>query len=66
MYEGTEREHTCDRLTPGHTYRVKVAACSAGGRSEVSYATIYLFCGELIYDKWTFPLLSVEQVHFHF
>ena len=35
MYEGTEREHTCDRLTPGHTYRVRVAACSAGGRSEV-------------------------------
>ncbi|XP_052782735.1 fibronectin type-III domain-containing protein 3A-like isoform X3 [Mya arenaria] len=36
VFEGTEREHTCDRLTPGHNYRVRVAACSAGGRSEFS------------------------------
>ena len=36
MYEGTDREHTCDRLIPGHTYRVRVAACSIGGRSDVS------------------------------
>jgi hypothetical protein len=37
LYEGSEREHICDHLIPGHTYHVRVACCSAGGRSEVSY-----------------------------
>lgn len=36
LYEGSEREHICDHLIPGHTYHVRVACCSAGGRSEVN------------------------------
>ncbi|XP_041356067.1 fibronectin type-III domain-containing protein 3A-like [Gigantopelta aegis] len=36
VYEGSEREHLFDHLVPGHTYRVRVACCSAGGRSEFS------------------------------
>ena len=36
VFEGTEREHTCYELIPGHTYHVRVAACSVGGRSDVS------------------------------
>ncbi|KAL3846896.1 hypothetical protein ACJMK2_017848 [Sinanodonta woodiana] len=36
LYEGSEREHTCDHLIPGQTYRVRVACSSKGGRSEFS------------------------------
>lgn len=36
VFEGTEREHQCHELIPGQTYRVRVAACSVGGRSDVS------------------------------
>lgn len=36
VFEGSEREHTCYELIPGYTYRVRVAACSVGGRSDVS------------------------------
>ncbi|RUS77546.1 hypothetical protein EGW08_014700 [Elysia chlorotica] len=36
VYEGSEREHTFDHLRPGHTYRVRVACCSVGGRSDFS------------------------------
>ena len=36
VYEGCEREHQFEQLTPGHQYRVRVACCSAGGRSDVS------------------------------
>ncbi|XP_059174236.1 fibronectin type-III domain-containing protein 3A-like isoform X2 [Physella acuta] len=36
VYEGSEREHVFDHLTPGHTYRVRVACCSIGGRSDFS------------------------------
>lgn len=36
LYEGSEREHICDHLIPGHAYQVRVACCSAGGRSEFS------------------------------
>ena len=35
VYEGSDREHQFEQLTPGHQYRVRVACCSAGGRSEV-------------------------------
>ncbi|XP_053404660.1 fibronectin type-III domain-containing protein 3A-like isoform X3 [Mercenaria mercenaria] len=40
VFEGTEREHTCYELIPGHTYRVRVAACSVGGRSDFSEVCI--------------------------
>lgn len=36
LYEGSEREHICDHLIPGHTYQVRVACSSEGGRSEFS------------------------------
>ncbi|XP_035829231.1 fibronectin type-III domain-containing protein 3a [Aplysia californica] len=36
VYEGSEREHMFDHLIPGHTYRVRVACCSGGGRSDFS------------------------------
>ncbi|ESO87946.1 hypothetical protein LOTGIDRAFT_126794 [Lottia gigantea] len=36
FYEGLEKEYQFDQLTPGHTYRIKVACCSSGGRSEMS------------------------------
>lgn len=36
LYEGSEREHVCDRLTPGQMYMVRVACCNVAGRSEVS------------------------------
>ena len=39
IYEGIEREHSCDQLQPGHTYRVRVSCCSKGGRSDVSKTT---------------------------
>ena len=35
VYEGSDREHQFEQLTPGHQYRVRVACCSVGGRSEV-------------------------------
>lgn len=35
LYEGSEREHVCDRLTPGQMYMVRVACCNVAGRSEV-------------------------------
>lgn len=40
LYEGSEREHICDHLIPGHTYHVRVACCSAGGRSDFSDACV--------------------------
>ena len=36
VYEGSERDCTCDHLLPGHLYRLRVACMSAGGQSEVS------------------------------
>ncbi|XP_060065817.1 fibronectin type-III domain-containing protein 3A-like [Ylistrum balloti] len=36
LYEGSDREHKCDHLIPGHTYMVRVACCSKGGRSDFS------------------------------
>uniref|UniRef100_A0A2C9KTQ9 Fibronectin type-III domain-containing protein n=1 Tax=Biomphalaria glabrata TaxID=6526 RepID=A0A2C9KTQ9_BIOGL len=36
VYEGSEREHMFDHLTPGHTYRIRVASSSLGGRSDFS------------------------------
>jgi len=39
-----DREHTCDGLVPGHTYRVRVAVCSDGGRSEVRCVYALNFC----------------------
>ncbi|XP_046573068.1 LOW QUALITY PROTEIN: fibronectin type-III domain-containing protein 3A-like [Haliotis rubra] len=36
VYEGSEREQMFDHLVPGHTYRVRVACYSLGGRSEFS------------------------------
>ncbi|CAL1527876.1 unnamed protein product [Lymnaea stagnalis] len=36
VYEGSEREHIFDHLRPGHLYRVRVASCSLGGRSDFS------------------------------
>eukprot|EP00105_Crassostrea_gigas_P017957 XP_011435920.1 PREDICTED: fibronectin type-III domain-containing protein 3A isoform X3 [Crassostrea gigas] len=36
LYEGSEREHVCDRLTPGQMYMVRVACCNVAGRSEFS------------------------------
>ena len=35
IYEGEEQEFLCDHLMPGQTYRLRVACCSKGGRSEV-------------------------------
>ncbi|XP_023930352.1 fibronectin type-III domain-containing protein 3a-like isoform X1 [Lingula anatina] len=36
VYEGPDREHTCDNLHPGHVYRLRTAAVNAGGRSPWS------------------------------
>ena len=36
VYEGCDREHQFDQLTPGLQYNVRIACCSDGGRSEVS------------------------------
>ncbi|XP_076453878.1 fibronectin type-III domain-containing protein 3A-like isoform X4 [Babylonia areolata] len=36
VYEGCDREHQFEQLTPGHQYRVRVACCNVGGRSEFS------------------------------
>ncbi|XP_033760580.1 fibronectin type-III domain-containing protein 3A-like isoform X1 [Pecten maximus] len=36
LYEGSDREHICDHLIPGHIYMVRVACCSKGGRSDFS------------------------------
>ena len=36
VHEGLDREFKCDGLSPGHTYRVRVACSSVGGQSEVS------------------------------
>ncbi|KAL8559262.1 hypothetical protein ACOMHN_040386 [Nucella lapillus] len=36
VYEGCDREHQFEQLTPGHQYRVRVACCSVGGHSEFS------------------------------
>ncbi|XP_064639547.1 fibronectin type-III domain-containing protein 3A-like isoform X2 [Lineus longissimus] len=36
VYEGAEREFICDRLKPGHTYRLRVSCVSAGGHSDNS------------------------------
>ncbi|KAK6195777.1 hypothetical protein SNE40_001134 [Patella caerulea] len=40
VYEGLEREHLFEHLTPGHTYRVRVACYSSGGQSEFSEAAV--------------------------
>ncbi|CAG5117976.1 unnamed protein product, partial [Candidula unifasciata] len=40
VYEGCEREHQFDHLLPGTLYHVRVACCSAGGRSEFSPACV--------------------------
>ena len=36
VYRGEDLEYLCDQLTPGTTYRVRVAAKSAGGTSDYS------------------------------
>ncbi|CAG5129287.1 unnamed protein product, partial [Candidula unifasciata] len=36
VYEGSEREHLFDHLIPGHVYHIRVACCSAAGRSDFS------------------------------
>lgn len=39
VYEGTTLETVCDRLQPGTTYQVRVAARGPGGLSEPSEST---------------------------
>ena len=36
MYDGPDREMTCDQLQPGFAYRVRVSCFSSGGHSDVS------------------------------
>ena len=42
MYEGSERDCTCDHLLPGHLYRLRVSCVSSGGQSEVGFYAIPL------------------------
>ena len=43
VYEDLEREFTCDGLSPGHVYRVRLACSSIGGRSDVSYNFVFAY-----------------------
>jgi predicted phage tail protein len=36
VYEGSEKETTCDHLLPGHTYRCRIACTCTGGQSDWS------------------------------
>ena len=36
VYRGLDREYTFSGLSPGHLYRIRFAALSDGGISEVS------------------------------
>lgn len=36
IYTGSDTEFVCDRLNPGTAYQLRVAAESAGGKSEYS------------------------------
>ncbi|XP_064615415.1 fibronectin type-III domain-containing protein 3A-like isoform X3 [Liolophura sinensis] len=36
VYNGPDREYVCERLTPGHSYRVRAKCRSAGGVSDYS------------------------------
>ena len=36
VYRGEEYQHTFTGLSPGHSYRIRLAAVSEGGTSEVS------------------------------
>lgn len=40
MYEGSERDCTCDHLLPGHLYRLRVACVGSGGQSEVGFYAV--------------------------
>ena len=42
MYEGSERDCTCDHLLPGHLYRLRVACVGSGGQSEVGFYAVVL------------------------
>lgn len=36
VYNGSECEHSCDRLTPGTNYKLRVTCASQGGTSDFS------------------------------
>lgn len=57
LYEGTEREHICEHLVPGHMYRVRVACCSSGGRSDVSTAVPPVIDSGLLQSSKAIPVL---------
>ncbi|CAH2224926.1 fibronectin type-III domain-containing 3A isoform X1 [Pelobates cultripes] len=40
VYSGTSREHLCDHLSPGSTYRLRTYCVSDGGQSSVSETLI--------------------------
>ncbi|XP_029458721.1 LOW QUALITY PROTEIN: fibronectin type-III domain-containing protein 3A [Rhinatrema bivittatum] len=40
VYSGAAREHLCDRLSPGCSYRLRVYCISEGGQSAVSEALV--------------------------
>ncbi|XP_054145640.1 fibronectin type-III domain-containing protein 3a-like isoform X1 [Melozone crissalis] len=39
IYSGAQREHICDHLRPGTSYRLRVSCASKGGESQVSDVT---------------------------
>lgn len=42
IYSGAMREHVCDRLNPGSSYRLRVYCIGEGGQSTVISANIFI------------------------
>lgn len=47
IYSGAAREHLCDRLNPGCSYRLRVYCIGEGGQSTVILANVFLKCNSL-------------------
>ena len=59
IYSGAAREHLCDRLNPGCSYRLRVYCIGEGGQSMVILA--YVFFNTSLEENVIQPLINIVR-----